>query len=297
MSQLRHRALIVEDDLEVAEDLRETLNEYGFDAEITTNRRDALLLLEKVPFCVIVLDLQIKAERDSSRAYPEHGKLLLTEARARFPQPGGKKYSLPIVILSGFASETEVAVELMRNGASDVVQKLSSSTQKGDRIYRALEEASRTSHARCEELAHAAPAKSVEGLVLSVPAKREGRRALVTLGGRAVALPMASLKVLLLLVEGSLSSRAVHKVDLGGSDERGFKQISTLREALKVAYDGDLKALIINNQDKHYSLAEFVSIGEVNVPALAAFGEAQISNVATRIGCLLKAKEKFPGKA
>jgi len=289
-----HRALVVEDEPEMADDLVQILKTCGCEAVIATNRQDALARLASGTFCLILLDLEIGTEPGSIRGRVENGRAVLEDARRRFPERIGTHAVLPVIVISAHATETDDAVAAMREGASDVVQKLWEANKKAERIYAALETSGRTSHARCQELLRAAaPAGHLDGLVLSIPADRDGRRALVTLSGRAAPLPIASLKLLLQLVEARLSpgDGRVHKLDLGGRSDRGFKAISDLRNDLKPAFAGDTKLLIANDQAGSYWLAESVSIGDVNAERLSAFGNSKVAALGKKIRNLLAAKE------
>jgi CheY-like chemotaxis protein len=297
MNRQPHRALVVEDEREAAADLVDVLKTCGCETVIATNRHDALLQLASTTFCIVLLDLEIGSEPDSIRGRVENGKAVLEEARRRFPERGSTG-ALPIIVISAHATDMEAALAAMRDGASDVVQKLWSAKEKADRIYAALERTGRTSHARCQTLLrNAEPANRPDGLVLTIPADREGQRAVVALSGRRAPLTMASLKILLRLVEARLSIGKVNKLDLGGRADRGFKAIAVLRDELRVAYAGDMKLLVVNDQKKHYWLAESVTIGEVNEERLRMFDDAKVSESARKIRNLLAQKEKFPGKA
>lgn len=288
MSRQPHRALVVEDEREAAADLVDVLETCGCETVVATNRYDALVQLASSTFCIILLDLEIGSEPDSIRGRVENGKAVLEEARRRFPERGSTG-ALPIIVISAHATEMEAGLAAMRDGASDVVQKLWSAKEKADRIYEALERTGRTSHARCQEfLRSAAPTSRPDGLVLSIPADREGQRARIRISERPAPITMASLRVLLQLVEARLQKGRVNKLDLGGRDDRGFKAISVLRNELKPAYAGDMKALIVNDQKGNYWLAETVSIGEVNAEGLRAFGESKITALADKIRSLLE---------
>jgi CheY-like chemotaxis protein len=292
-----HRALIVEDEAEAAADLVEVARTCGCEGVIATNRRDASAKLDQAAFCIILLDLQIKAEPDSIRGHFEHGKLFLREARGRYPQLFGAKHSLPIVVLSGFASETEAAVAVMRDGASDVVQKLSTREYKADRIHEALEAAGRTSHRACEELSGAlAPVNTVNELTLSIPGEQEGRRVVVRLGQRRAKLTHGALKVLLHLVKARLSDSLVHKIDLGARNDQGFRGVSILRNELGKAYDGDEKELVTNDQRGSYGLADRVKVGQVDTEKLERLGDQEITKLAHEIRRLSAPVEKSAGK-
>lgn len=287
----------MEDELEAAADLVEILKTCGCEAVVTTNRRDALDQLASTSFCIILLDLQIGSEPDSIRGRVENGKAILEEARRSFPDRAGATHALPIVVISGFAAETEAAVAAMRDGASDVVQKLWSAKDKADRIYAALERAGRTSHRSCQTLLSTANAASApEALTLSISGERNARRVLVTLGDRRTSITKASLRVLLHLVRARLTTGLVHKVDLGGSADRGFKAISNLRNELRPACD-DTKFLITNDHQGGYGLADNVTIGEVNAERLGLLDDRLITRLAVEIRSLLAQKQKSAGGA
>jgi CheY-like chemotaxis protein len=292
-----HRALVVEDESEAAADLVEILKACGCECDVATNRRDALELLERSQFCIILLDLQIKAEPCSIRGHTEHGNAFLREARARNVQRDGTTYLLPIVVVSGYAHEAEAAVAAMRDGASDVVQKLSNGRDKSERIRRALELSGRCSHEDCEKISAATPATPSDRLTLDIPGDVEGQRVGVRLGQRHAKLTHSALKVLLHLVKGRLSKALVHKTDLGARADRGFRGVSVLRQELAVAYDGDSKEIVTNNQRGAYCLAAKVDIGQINTNKLEAIGDHQITKLAKEIRRLSAALKESDGKA
>lgn len=296
MSHQNHRALIVEDEPEAAADLVEILKACGCAGVIATNRRDALARLEEGAFCIILLDLQIKAEPESIRGHFEHGMQFLKEARSRYPQLFGAKYSLPIVVLSGLASETEAAVAVMRDGASDVVQKLSTREHKTERIHRAMETSGRTSHRVCEESSALAPVNAVDELTLSISGEQVGRRLVVCLGQRRATVTHRALKVLLHLVIGRLSGSLVHKIDLGSCADQGFRVVSVLREQLGKAYEGDEKQLVTNDHRGSYGLADRVKIGGVDTAKLERLGDREITKLAREIRRISAPKEESVGK-
>src|SRR5216117_856030 len=119
----RHIALIVEDDKETAEDLVEILRSTECDSVIVDNHEDALSTLQSKSFCLILLDLQIKSASDSIKGHVEHGRALLRKIRQAHGDHNGIPFWLPVLIVSGFAREADEAVEVMKNGASDVIQK------------------------------------------------------------------------------------------------------------------------------------------------------------------------------
>jgi CheY-like chemotaxis protein len=293
-----HRALIVEDDHESATDLEEILKACGCECTTVTNRRDALAYLQGPPPCIVLLDLEIKAEPESIRGHVEHGNSILRAARALCVERAGTAYLLPIVVISGFAHEADAAVAAMKDGASDVIQKLSKAREKAERIRRALEESGRGSHEACDSLSHVVGAAEGAGhLVLSVPGDEHGRRVLVRLGQRPAKVTYGALKVLLQLVKGRLGNRPVHKNDLGGREGQGFRGISVLLEQLAVACAGDEKALITNDQRGSYSLAARVVLGTIATEKLERLGDQKITSLAREIRRLSNGIGDADGKA
>ena len=110
----RHIALVVEDDSETAEDLVQILESIGCASVVVDNAEDAEKQLQEKSFCLVLLDLQIKSKPDSIKGHVEHGKSVLRTIRARHNEHKGNCYSLPVLIVSGFAREADIAVEVMK---------------------------------------------------------------------------------------------------------------------------------------------------------------------------------------
>lgn len=276
-----HRVLIVEDDRPTADDLADILRSLDCEPVIVDNKRDALAALRRESFCFAVLDLQIKMERGSIKGHDEFGRSLVREVRALYPDHAGRGYRLPILVVSGFAREVNSAVEVMKDGADDVIQKPFDGREVSASVRQALERSGRASHRSC--LAQPGRASGPPGsLVLSIPADREGRRTRVAFGAASVDLTDASLRVLLFLVAGKLAGQKVHKTELGARADQGFRGISVLREALKPALGAGVD-IIENDQHGHYWLVDDLAIGECDYERLAALGDSQITELAERI--------------
>ncbi len=295
----RHRALVVEDEPEAAADLVEILNAEGCDCVVASSRKEALEELAAGPFCIIFVDLEIKSDPGAIRGHAAHGSAFIREARARYLDHPGKAHSLPIVVVSGHALEPETAVAAMRDGASDVVQKLSSGQEKSERIREALEKAGRVSHTECAKLMSSNRAPStLHQLVLDITGERDGQRVVVRLSQRGAKLSLTALKVLLRLICGRLSTDVwVHKFDLGaGKDGASFRTVSVLRQQLAVAYDGNEKELVTNDQGGSYCLAEKVIVGDIDTGKLEALGDHQITKLAREIRRLSNEIQASVGK-
>ena len=276
----RHIALIVEDDRETAEDLGEILRSIDCDSVVVDNGEDALVALQNKSFCLILLDLQIKSASDSIKGHVEHGKALLRKIREKHGDHNGIPFWLPVLIVSGYAREVHEAVDIMKDGASDVIQKPLDSRQVSERIRQALQSSGRQMHDRC----HEPPKQRLnlrDGVVIAIPGDRIGRRTRVTVAGKLIDLPDASLKVLLHLMVAQRNGAPVNKVDLGATADQGFKGISILRNELKPVL-GDVD-IIRNLYHGNYSFVGDVTIGECAVDKLLKIGDRTISSLATQL--------------
>jgi DNA-binding response OmpR family regulator len=274
-----HRVLIVEDDRATAEDLGAIVKSLGSHSRIVTNKRDALAALRAGTFCLILLDLQIKRVPDSIKGHTEYGNSLLREMRQMHLDHTGACYWLPIVIVSGFAREAAAAVEVMRAGAHDVIQKPFEGRQVSAIIRQALERSGRIAH----DLCLAGPSSRVPRpggkLVLGVPGDRVRRRTRVMVGSQPVMLTDASLRVLLHLMVAFQNKATVHKRELGAKSEQGFKGISVLREALRPTL-GEGVDIIGNDYQGNYFLKDGVTIGNCDAAKLAEIGDQKITELA-----------------
>ena len=276
-----HVALIVEDDKETAEDLVEILRSVGCENVIVDNHDDALSSLQRRSFCLILLDLQIKSASDSIKGHVEHGRALLRKIRQAHGDHNGTAFWLPVLIISGFARERDEAVEVMMDGASDVIQKPLENQQVSNRIRRALAASGRTTHALCCDKPPTWRPDLSQGVLISVPGDRIRRRTRVMVGHAPVDLTDASLKVLLRLMVGLRKGTHVHKTDFGSTEDQGFKGVSNLRNELKPALGG--ADIIKNHYHGHYSFTDQVTIGECTIDNLVRIGDAKISDLAMQL--------------
>lgn len=273
----RHIALIVEDEKETAEDLSEILRSIDCDSVVVDNAEDAILALRKTSFCLILLDLQIKEASDSIKGHVEHGKALLRKIRERHAEHNGLSFWLPVLIVSGFAREVGEAVEIMKDRASDVIQKPFESGQVSEAIRQALKASGRGNHDRCHEPPTQRP-NLKDGVVIAIPGERIRHRTRITIASTAVNLTDASLKILLHLMVAQRKGTFVHKVDLGAKTEQGFKGISNLRNELRPVL-GDVE-IIRNDYHGNYCFEPSVMIGECAIEKLLAVGDKIISELA-----------------
>lgn len=283
----RHRALIVEDECLIAEELDEILKSISCDSIIVDNKREALAVLQSEKVCFILLDLEIKCEPDSIKGHTEHGSSLLREIRRTHADHPGLCYWLPILIVSGFAREFPAAIEVMKDGANDFIQKPFKARAVSDAVRRELERSGRVTHEVCGPRPMVRSLSTTEGAVLSIPGDRVRRRTRVMVGSRPIMLPSSSLKVLLHLMVAHEVHAWVHKRALGATDEQGFKGISVLREALKPAL-ADGADIIINDHHGQYRFADNVVVAECNAEKLAMIGDKEIADLSLSMSHLLQ---------
>jgi DNA-binding response OmpR family regulator len=284
-----HLALIVEDDPATAEDLEEILKSLMYESIIVNNKRDALTLLQSQMFCFILLDLEIKHEPGSIKGHIAHGNSLLREIRTMHAEHTGRSYWLPILIVSGFAREAAAAVEVMKDGASDVIQKPFKSHEVSAAILRALERSGRAIHNLCGEAPRSRVTDAGNPTVLAIPGDRTRRRTRVMVGASPIMLPDSSLRVLLHLIVAREAGRDVHKRDLGASADQGFKGISLLRAALQPAL-GEGVNIIDNDYHGNYRLTDGVTIGRCVTEKLAEIGDRKIAELARELQRQLDAR-------
>lgn len=286
-----HKVLIVEDDQATAEDLVEVLRSIGCDSVVVATHQAASLALQENGFCLILLDLQIKSGPDGIKGNVEHGKSLLREIRQVHRDHTGRTYWLPVLIVSGFANEVPVALEVMEDGASGVIQKPLSSPDVSARVRRALEASGRLTHDRCGEKPPPQVATPSGVIVVSIPGDRVGRRTRVMIGRTPVNLTDSLVRLLLHLIVAKGDGSGVHKRDLGAKDEQGFKGISNLKHELQPALGPDID-IIANDHHGTYTLSENVKIGSCDTQKLLGIGDATISRLANRLAKQVQARPK-----
>ena len=115
------RILVVDDDALSRRLCARALKPTGMSAQTVSSAEDALVVLGERPFDLVLTDL---------RMHGLDGAGLLREVRQRWPE-------LPVVVMTSHGS-IELAVELMRNGATDFITKPVEPATLPHRIERAL---------------------------------------------------------------------------------------------------------------------------------------------------------------
>ncbi len=110
-NDFRPNVLIADDQADVLEALRLLLKGEGFRSRTVTSPREALRTLESNDFDVVLIDLNYARDTTSG----EEGLDLLTRIREL-------DSTLPVVVMTAWGS-VEIAVEAMRRGARDFIQK------------------------------------------------------------------------------------------------------------------------------------------------------------------------------
>jgi DNA-binding response OmpR family regulator len=288
----RHLALVVEDDPATSENLLEIVGSLDCDAMSTDNKETAIELLAQHVFCFVLLDLQIKSKPDSIKGHTAHGNALLREIRTKCGGNRGSPFWTPILVISGYAEEVDAAVEMMKNGADDIIRKPPLIADVSKRIRAALQQAGRELHAACS--ANVGKVVDSARIIVGFPADREGLRTTVTIAGREVLLPDSSLKIFLQLAIAHQEGKFVHQRKLGARRDQGFKGISRLRQELRSVL---AKGIDIIDNDRHggYSLKHDVKVAECDVVKLRALGDAQIAQLAETLAGLVKAHREADG--
>ncbi|MDQ8184818.1 sigma-54 dependent transcriptional regulator [Pelagicoccus sp. SDUM812002] len=111
MPNSSNRILIADDNKDVLQAIRLALKSEGYQADCVQSPADALKRIEQNEYATAIIDLNYHLDTTSG----QEGIELLGKIREKEPD-------LPVVIMTAWAS-IDVAVECMRNGANDFLQK------------------------------------------------------------------------------------------------------------------------------------------------------------------------------
>ena len=164
MNDERHIGLIVEDDLEMATELKELFTALGLGYVHAATADEAQSLIEAGGFCFALMDLQIKTSADSLRARVETGVTLVQQVRRRFPRRNeDDKHVLQIIAMSGHAKDRLDAVKVLQLGANDFFAKpfTENDVSLDTVIRRCLRMSGRRDHAECGHITESALATTV----------------------------------------------------------------------------------------------------------------------------------------
>lgn len=115
------RVLIVEDDLDLAEALADTLRLAGYETSLAADGYAALARIEEVPVDLVLTDVQMR---------PMDGYTLLRQIRVRHA-------SIPVLVMTAYGT-VERAVEAMKLGAADYLAKPFEATALLDKVRRCM---------------------------------------------------------------------------------------------------------------------------------------------------------------
>lgn len=105
---MRKDVLVVEDNYEICEMMREILKEHGYNVTVARNTRTALEALEKVRPHVIILDIWLEGNHLDGIGLLKKMKQMFTD--------------VPVIMISGHAN-VELAASTIRFGAYDFIEK------------------------------------------------------------------------------------------------------------------------------------------------------------------------------
>ncbi len=228
----QHRVLIVEDDRAIASEVMEILDSLGHAYEHTETLVGALEHLDSKEFCVVLLDLQIKA-KDKSIPNVASGQTCLVEIRKRNPgrKPGvDDAHYLQVLIMSSHARDHESVVWALQHRGDDFILKPFSDgdTSPQEKIRRALHRSERDNHVGCAEInrkarglqtavatAAAAPVAAATGAALSLGGRPMRKRTAVMLGGEQAPLSAPCFILALQLIAARLRGGALSPEALG----------------------------------------------------------------------------------
>ena len=109
--QNRHRVLIADDQQDIRESLRLLLKNEGFETQLAASPAEVLAALDAREFDAVLMDLNYTRDTTSG----QEGLDLLSRIQAQ-------DSSLPVIVMTAWSS-IELAVEAMRLGARDFLQK------------------------------------------------------------------------------------------------------------------------------------------------------------------------------
>ncbi|ABK43799.1 response regulator receiver protein [Magnetococcus marinus MC-1] len=279
----KHVALIVEDDLNLAEALGDLLKSLGHDFIHAETQEEGLRLMEEGQFCFAILDLQIKVDADAIYPMVEAGAQLQRQIRDRYPHRNDNdQHHLQILAMSGHAKEMFNVIGMLQNGADDFILKPlgENNPPLHVKIQDCLVKSGRENHEDCARIMalaqreyapkHSSHSIPPSGQELSVTGELHGKRTCIQLGDKVIPLPNAQFLILMKMVAARVRDERgwVHKSDLGSKDEQGFKGVSTLSGTLALHLPSEL-SFYENNKQGSYRINPEIAIGHINHSTLA----------------------------
>lgn len=290
----RHIALLVEDDPEMAIELGELLVTLGYDHIHASTKVEADELVKQGQFCFVLLDLRIKLNSESRKPRLEAGLTLLAEIRAAYPRRNQlDKRCLQILVTSDQDKEIHHVIAAFQNGADDFIVKPIGENQLSvrEKIKNALRHSGRLHHSKCAAImasAKTAPDPVIGPIVqLAITDRKQGKRVEVRINDRTAALSSAPLVLLLRLIAQKFTDTEgwVHRQDVGGTMDQGWKGISRLKNQLSHALPDGVD-IYENDGAGSYRLNPQIEIARVDLDELQVVLDGQALELARQIGNL-----------
>lgn len=127
MDKSQHSILIADDDEDVLSALTLVLKKQGYRVVTVNNKADAIRSIERKQFSCVLIDLNYSQDTTSG----QEGKQLLEQIRALDSK-------VPVIALTGYGS-IDLAVEIMRLGANDFIEKPWRNSQLIKRVEQQVE--------------------------------------------------------------------------------------------------------------------------------------------------------------
>lgn len=116
---MKHRALVVEDSLDIAETVTDTLESLSHDHEWAKSQEEARQKIAAGGFTYVLLDLEIPVRYESGLARIEHGENLAREIHQR-----ATMQAVPIIVMTAYGKEgLEKAAALCEHGEVEFINK------------------------------------------------------------------------------------------------------------------------------------------------------------------------------
>ena len=168
----RHVALVVEDDLPVAEALGEVARSLGHEAILVATLSEACTELERGGFCYVLLDMQIPPEL-GTKPFVGCGKTFLGLMKKR----NAERHRIPVLIVTSYSTEPDFVWEMRGLDADEFIAKPFKHKIEAvyEKIRKCLCNMGREEHDACQRFAAETPTLQREVRSLqSAPSKPVG---------------------------------------------------------------------------------------------------------------------------
>ncbi len=284
-----HTVLLIEDDARSAKKIKNMLHAFGYEVTHVTNREDALPIIDKGEFCLVILDLEVKLTRNAAEAFVEVGQGILEHLRERYPGlMTRRKHCLQVLMMTAH-DELKTSVREMQAGVDDFLSKdfNKNATTFQDSLRNALRHSGREDHADCAAVmarARAIPEPGEEpagtSVKITITAVPKGKSSWIEVNGQKKLLTNGMLHALLLLTISRLENEEWLESKLHGATAEGWKPGTRLRKRLEKHTQIDGQLLVENDNDGGYRLGSIVEIAPVDWKRLVKHTDGKVSAVA-----------------